>query len=117
MVKILRYPNFKAAAKSSNKAVHKEFVLNVRMHDKDDKKNISHGEARVGFIVTKSMGKAVIRNRIRRRLKAAAYETIGSYGKDNRDYIFIGRKHALDCSYNNLINKTISALKITKSWQ
>ena len=31
------------------------------------------GPARVGFIVAKTVGNAVIRNRVRRRLKAASY--------------------------------------------
>tara|TARA_Y100000590_G_C15600894_1_gene969990 strand:- start:906 stop:1274 length:369 start_codon:yes stop_codon:yes gene_type:complete len=117
MVRILKNPNFKATSKSCLKAVQKEFVLNVRIHNENEKKNTPIGEARVGFIVTKSIGKSVARNRVRRRLRAAAQEAIRNHGKANRDYIFIGRKHTLNCSYKTLTYNTIKALKITKSCQ
>ena len=35
------------------------------------------GPARIGFIVAKTVGNAVIRNRVRRRLKAASYGLLG----------------------------------------
>jgi ribonuclease P protein component len=35
--------------------------------------NPNGGEPRFGFIVAKTVGNAVVRNRVRRRLKAAAY--------------------------------------------
>lgn len=35
------------------------------------------GPARFGFIVAKTVGNAVVRNRVRRRLKAASYAALG----------------------------------------
>ena len=46
---------------------------------------------RFGFTVTKAMGNAVARNRIRRRLKAAVTEAGVSLGHVGHDYVLIAR--------------------------
>jgi ribonuclease P protein component len=40
----------------------------------------SHEQARFGFIVSKSVGVAVKRNLVRRRLKAVSYESLANVG-------------------------------------
>ncbi len=51
----------------------------------------------IGYTATKTLGNAVVRNRIKRRLKAAAKEIIGNNTKMiGRDFVIIGRKSALD---------------------
>ena len=49
---------------------------------------------RVGFTVTKKLGKAVIRNRIRRRLREAARRVLPEYGVAGFDYVLIARPAA-----------------------
>lgn len=50
---------------------------------------------RVGYTVTKKVGNAVVRNRIRRRLK----EAVRTHGADDmvpgNDYVIVGRDDAL----------------------
>ncbi|MEM9619659.1 MAG: ribonuclease P protein component [Pseudomonadota bacterium] len=59
------------------------------------RKNPENGEAaRIGFTVTKKMGGAVIRNRMRRRLRAAAGEIFPHYASAGCDYVLIARKAA-----------------------
>lgn len=65
----------------------------------------------VGFTVTKKVGKAVIRNRIKRRLKEAARDVIPEYGVKGRDYVLIGRKAAYDISFDKLKSDMKWALK------
>jgi len=49
------------------------------------------GPPRIGFTVTRKLGSAVLRNRIRRRLKEAVRRNGTSGLKDGTDYVFIGR--------------------------
>ena len=51
---------------------------------------------RVGFTVTKKVGNAVIRNRIKRRLRAAVAEVVPFWAPAGNDYVLIGRKKALE---------------------
>lgn len=57
--------------------------------------------ARFGFTVTKQMGGAVERNRIKRRLKAIAAD-LASRANPNHDYVVIARKPALDMPFEAL---------------
>lgn len=57
--------------------------------------------ARFGFTVSKKVGKAVVRNRIRRRLKEAARELMAS-ARPGFDYIIIARPDAVDRTYAEL---------------
>ncbi len=46
---------------------------------------------RAGFTVTKKIGNAVVRNRLRRRLKALVFSMLNACGMAGMDYVFIGR--------------------------
>ncbi len=59
------------------------------------------GAPRFGFTVTKKLGSAVIRNRIKRRLKAAAGELVGEAHAD-LDYVLVARKPAFDMPFQTL---------------
>lgn len=56
---------------------------------------------RFGFTVSKKVGKAVVRNRIRRRLKAATRELLDS-ARAGYDYVIIARPAAADRPYADL---------------
>ena len=46
---------------------------------------------RVGYTASKKVGNAVVRNRAKRRMRAAAMETLAQYGTAGADYVLIGR--------------------------
>jgi ribonuclease P protein component len=49
------------------------------------------GPPRVGFTASRKVGNAVIRNRARRRLRAAASQLLPLLGRAGRDYVFVAR--------------------------
>lgn len=67
--------------------------------------------ARVGFTVTKKLGNAVIRNRIRRRLRAAAALALPGLALDGHDYVLIGRQGTITRDFDALKGDLASALQ------
>jgi ribonuclease P protein component len=57
---------------------------------------------RFGFTITKALGGAVKRNRIRRRLKAAISEVSENGSRANHDYVVVARAAALDQPFPEL---------------
>ena len=46
---------------------------------------------RVGYTCSKKVGNAVVRNRAKRRLRAAASEVLPECGRNDWDYVLIGK--------------------------
>jgi ribonuclease P protein component len=65
---------------------------------------------RVGFTVSRKVGKAVQRNRARRRLKAVAAEVLPGHARPGYDYVLIGRGGTLERPYGALVEDLRSAL-------
>ena len=58
--------------------------------------------ARIGFTVTKKLGNAVTRNRIKRRLRAAASQALPGLARDGHDYVLIGRQATITRDFGAL---------------
>ena len=65
---------------------------------------------RFGFTITKKMGNAVTRNRIRRRLKAAFAAESRSAKLGACDYVIVARQAALDRPFDLLVGDVHRAL-------
>ena len=62
-------------------------------------------KARIGYTVTKKMGGAVVRNRIKRRLREAVRAVMPKYAKPQYDYVVIARHKALACDFSELVRE------------
>ena len=67
---------------------------------------------RFGFTVTKKLGGAVIRNRIRRRLKSAVSEVAAEAARDGFDYVIVARAAALGRAYQDLLGDVRRAFSL-----
>ena len=67
---------------------------------------------RFGFTATKRVGHAVARNRIKRRLRAAALDAGHDYADMAADVVVIGRRDALSAHYAALVEDLQRALRI-----
>jgi ribonuclease P protein component len=65
---------------------------------------------RIGFTVSRKVGGAVVRNRARRRLKAAADVVFGAKGQAGFDYVVIGRREAVARPFAHLVADLEAAL-------
>ena len=76
------------------------FVLETKPRTSEQAETASG--PRFGFTITKALGGAVVRNRIRRRLKAAIIEVSGSGSHANYDYVVVARAAALERPFPDL---------------
>ena len=80
------------------------FVLLVRARDDGDP------VMGIGFTVTKKIGNAVVRNRMKRRFRALAREILPEAGVSGADHVLIGRAGGLERDYALLGSELRKAL-------
>ncbi len=81
------------------------FVLLVRPREDGD------DMMRVGFTVTKKIGNAVVRNRMKRRFRALARDLLPDHGIAGADHIIIGRSGGIERDFAKLADELKRALK------
>ena len=81
------------------------FVLLVRARDDGDP------AMRVGFTVTRKIGNAVVRNRMKRRFRALAREVLPERGIAGADHDLIGRAGGVERDFAALRTELAKALK------
>ena len=65
---------------------------------------------RVGFTVTKKIGGAVVRNRMKRRFRALAREIVPAQGFAGADHVMIGRAKGIERDFGLLRSELVQAL-------
>lgn len=98
-----RRSDFLRVASRGRKIAKPGLVLQVCQSD-------SGRELRVGFTVTKKVGNAVIRNRTRRRLRAALFDVAQKRSLSSVDLVLIGREATRSRRYEHLVADLESAL-------
>lgn len=90
------------------------FVIEAKVRPQPVDSNVGRTTGpRFGFTVTKKIGNAVVRNRIRRRLKEAAGSAASEYANPNFDYVIIARKPSIDMQFEALCRAIAKGLQST----
>jgi ribonuclease P protein component len=85
------------AARKGRRVESRCFTLQSALRRSADKPRADEpNSARVGFTITKKVGGAVERNRIRRRLREAIRRASDIPFRDDCDYVLVARREALD---------------------
>src|SRR6185503_15454295 len=104
--RLKRRSDFRAAAEGV-RASGRGFVLQARQRAEDD-------AIRVGFTVSRQVGNAVERNRVRRRLREVVRLTTAAAGaarlRSGCDYVLIGRRAALAAPFGEMMQELDRAL-------
>lgn len=92
-LKIKKRKDFVRAAKNGEKVVTTSVILQAA-------RSLSPTPiaAKFGFTTTKKIGHAVVRNRARRRMRAAVRE-LYSCAQGNTEYVLIGRNNTATCDF------------------
>ena len=103
MERLKQRADFLAAGKGA-KAQTGAFVVQAR----------ARGDAappRFGFTVSKKVGSAVERNRVRRRLREIVRRHAALLPENGHDYVLIGRRAALQMPFERMIEEFTGALR------
>ncbi len=103
MERLRQRADFLAAA-SGSKAAAAAFVLQAR-------KRTDTGPVRFGFTVSKKVGNAVERNRVRRRLREIVRLSPAERMRAGHDYVLVGRRAALRVPFERMAQDFEGALR------
>lgn len=93
------------AANAAKRLATPGFVLLIR--------NRADGDStkRLGITVTKKIGNAVVRNRMKRRFRCLAHEILTSGGHAGSDHVLIGRAGGVERDFADLRADLLKALR------
>lgn len=100
-------PEFLRVAAARRKWVAPGLILQARASEHAD----DLPTCRVGFTATRKIGNAVVRNRARRRLRAAVQTVMPAHAKPGYDFVLIARGETARRPYPALLGDLSEALK------
>jgi ribonuclease P protein component len=106
--RIKKNDEFQTVFKSGVSVANRQFV--IYMLEKPEQ-----NEMRIGLSVSKKIGKAVVRNQIKRNVRQAFLELREDL-KQNMDYVIIARKPTAEMNFHETKKSLVHVLKIAKAF-
>jgi ribonuclease P protein component len=111
--RLKRRPDFLRIADGRRKWVTSGLILQTLARASGDE---AGAVIRVGFTATRKIGNAVVRNRARRRLRAAAASVMARHAATGFDYVLIARAETRTRPYAALVGDLETALRRLGTW-
>lgn len=108
LARLKRRPEFLAVAASRRRWVAPGLILQAARRPEDSDLPVA---PRIGFTASRKVGIAVMRNRARRRLKAAAEQVLPRHGAPGFDYVAIARTETVTRPFAELIADMTTAME------
>jgi ribonuclease P protein component len=108
LARLKRRPEFLAVAASRRRWVAPGLILQAARRPEDSELPLV---PRIGFTASRKVGIAVVRNRARRRLKAAAEQVLPRTGAPGFDYVAIARTETTTRPFAELIADMTTAME------
>jgi len=109
--KLTNRKQFVNISASGEKWVTPGFVVQMRVRETEETITNPPKKIRIGYTVSRKVGSAVTRNRVKRRLRAAVTRVFFSCVGPDRDYVFIGRRIACHRPFKLLVSDMKWALQ------
>ncbi len=108
LARLKRRPEFLAVAASRRRWVAPGLILQAARRPEDLELSLV---PRIGFTASRKVGIAVVRNRARRRLKAAAEQVLPRHGAPGFDYVAIARTETTTRPFAELVADMTTAME------
>ncbi|HXE28066.1 MAG TPA: ribonuclease P protein component [Stellaceae bacterium] len=108
LARLKRRPEFLAVAASRRRWVAPGLILQAARRPEDSD---LPPVPRIGFTASRKVGIAVVRNRARRRLKAAAEQVLPQHGAPGFDYVAIARTETATRPFAELVADMTTAME------
>jgi ribonuclease P protein component len=105
--RLKRRAEFQRVSRGRRRAAEAFTLQAARREEPDD----GEAGARIGITVTRKVGSAVVRNRIRRRLKEAVRAARPLEAEADHDYVLVARREALGRSFAALVEDVRRAFR------
>jgi ribonuclease P protein component len=86
-------------------------------HSPESRGGAASAGLRYGLTVSRKVGGAVVRNRVRRRLRAAAETVLPRHAAPGHDYVLIGRPATVNRPFGMLLDDLTAALRRVKAFK
>ena len=107
---LLKRSDFLATARHGEKFVAPSLIMQVR-----DRRDDS--QPRLGLTASRKVGNAVIRNKAKRRLRAAARQCLDSRARHGHDYVLIARHNTATHPWGKLVYDLDHVLQVFEKKQ